>query len=194
MPGGAGEGLFSGARRVVAYLTPCNPPCAPLGFAPPGLVGEHGFGPAGSYGRVGSEGLDGPRSVSKPRPRASAGLDLPLRSWAVGPGLGCCGAGERGEARTCVAGTRALAHEQRGATPRIPRIPARPRFCRHVVAPRAAFTVRLGEGAHSRLRRACGPPRTRSADAGSRHSAWAVHAGRTNGLSLTKCPRSTFFT
>lgn len=116
-------------------------------------------------------------SVSKPRPRASAGLDLPLRSWATGPGPGCCGTGERGEARARAAGTGALAREQRGAAPRIPRIPARPRFCRHVVALRAALTVRLGEGAHSRPRSACGPPRTRSADAGSRHSARSVHSG-----------------
>lgn len=76
--------------------------------------------------------------------------------WAQG--LGCGRAWRGREARACAAGTWALAPEQIRVAPRIPRIPARPRFCRHVVARRAALTVRLREGAHSRLRSACDLP------------------------------------
>lgn len=70
-----------------------------------------------------------------------------------------------------------------GAAPRIPRIPARPRFRRHVVAVRAALTVKPRGDAHSRAsERACGPPRVRNADvglspcAGPTHS-WSIDRG-----------------
>lgn len=100
--------------------------------------------PLGSYGRLGSEGSDGQVSLG-----CSCGArQAPAALGSGGQGLGCGRAGEGEQARARAAGTGALAPEQRGAAPRIPRIPARPRLRRHVVVLRAALTVRLGEGAH----------------------------------------------
>lgn len=151
--------FFSGARRSVAYLTLCPPvPWGPSASSCRGWWRDTGLDPLGSHGRMGSEGSDGPASLE-----CSCGAQQAPAALGNGDqGLGCGRAGEGEQASARAAGTGALAPEQRGAAPRIPRIPARPRFRRHVVVLRAALTVRLGEGAHSRLRSACRPPRMRT--------------------------------
>lgn len=123
--------------------------------------GWRGVDPLGSSGRAESEAPEGPRSVPTPRQGAARGSTHSCASRGTGQGLGSRAIAERWEARARAAGSRALAREARGTAPRIPHIPARPRFRRHVVALRAALTVRLGEGAHARLASACGPPRVR---------------------------------
>lgn len=133
--------------------------------------------PLGSYWHVRSEGsVDRARSSSLARVfvRGSTGS---CRSGQWGPGTGVRpGWGERGQARARAAGTWVLAPKPRGAAPRIPRIPAGPRFCRHVVALCAALTVRLGESAHTLFQNTCGPPRVWNADARSSHGALPVHS------------------
>lgn len=157
---------FPGAGRGVAYPTPYTPALGSPGLVRSGLLAAvTGLDPLGSSGRAESEEPDGPRSVPKRRQGACAGLDLLLRVPGDRRGVGGGPIEERWEARARAAGTWALAREPRGAAQRIPHIPARPRFRRHVVALRAALTVRLGEGAHPPLGSACGPPRVRDAEA-----------------------------
>lgn len=148
---------YPGAGRGVAYLTPYTPAFRSPRLVPSGLVAAAaGLDPLGSPGLEESEEPDAPRSVPKPRQGACLRRTRPTPTCPgrSGRGWGCGRIRERREPRARAAGTWVLAPEQRVAAQRIPHIPARPRFRRHVVALRAALTVRLGEGAHSTRRSA----------------------------------------
>ena len=167
--GKGGTIFFPGAQLGLHTQRPAPLLLGPLASRREGRRRIAGLDPLGSSGHAESEGPKGPRSNTKPRRGACAGFDLLPRVLGDRRGAGVRSDwGEMG-GESARPGTWALAPEQLRAAPRIPHIPARPRFRRHVVALRAALTVGLGEGAHPRPRSACRPPRVRGAEASSSH-------------------------